>query len=38
MEIYVGFYLIVMVFFRQSSLMSVFLYWQMMRMAYMMNV
>ena len=38
MEIYVGFYLIVMIFFGQSSLMFVFMFWQMMRMRYMMNV
>ena len=36
-EIYVGFYLVVMVFVGSSSIVSVFLFWQMMRMRYMMN-
>jgi len=36
-EIYVGFYLVVMIFVGNSSMVSVFLFWQMMRMRYMMN-
>ena len=38
LEIYVGFFLTGLIFFGQSNFVNVFLYWQMMRMRYMMNM
>lgn len=37
-EVYVGFYLIIALFIGCSNIMSVFAYWQMMRVRYMVSV
>lgn len=37
LEIYVGFFITGLIFFGQSNFVNVFLFWQMMRMRYMMN-
>jgi hypothetical protein len=35
LEVYLGFYLIVMWFFRRSHLFSILIYWQLLRIRYM---
>ena len=38
LEIYVGFFITGLIFLGQSNFVNVFLYWQLMRMRYMMNM